>query len=374
MSFGSAEFINDVTELTLEQIQNNLRMEQRNFMMDLGVKENTTIDFTISQLLFSGEYIVGLQASRTYKELSQQSYEKAVVDIKKDVKTSYYLVLVLHENLKTVLTSGENLNSMIAEMEKMLAVGFVEDTDVDQLKLTLMNLENTISTLKRQLVLAEKLLKFQMGVDLRQHIQLTDNLDGFVATTDVNMFLQSTLVLDQNIDYQIMTTQEKLQNLNYKREKSTVLPTVAAFYRHQELADAPEFNFNPPNVVGINVEIPIFASGSRYSKIQQEKMELEKIRNSKLQVGDGLVLEYEQAISELTSAWEKYNNEKLNMELAKKIYDKTAVKYKEGMSSSMDLTQTQNQYLQNQSNYYNAILDVLNSRTKLETILSKSDN
>ena len=39
----------------------------------LGVKDNTTLDFTLSQLIFSGEYIVGLQAAKIFKQVSEKS-------------------------------------------------------------------------------------------------------------------------------------------------------------------------------------------------------------------------------------------------------------------------------------------------------------
>ncbi len=42
----------------------------------LGVPDNTTFDFTLSQLIFSGEYIVGLQATKVFKEISVNSLAK----------------------------------------------------------------------------------------------------------------------------------------------------------------------------------------------------------------------------------------------------------------------------------------------------------
>jgi len=43
-------------------------------------------------------------------------------------------------------------------------LGFVEDTDVSQFKLTVMNLENSLNTLDKQINVASRLLKFQMGM------------------------------------------------------------------------------------------------------------------------------------------------------------------------------------------------------------------
>lgn len=373
MDWQVTQFKNTVSDVNLQQIRDSIRMETFSVPMELGSKSTTTIDFTISQLIFSGEYIVGLQASKTYRQLSERSLIKIKYDVVENVTKTYYLVLTLRENLNTLKESLEIMEQTAFEMEKMYQAGFIEDTDVDQIKLTLTNLKNTLSSLNRQLEVSEMLFNFQIGTHLKQKVELADRLQTFLNQVNFEAIIQSQLQLDGNIDYQLMETQEKLQELNLKREQSTVLPTLSAFYRHQEQINAPDFNFSTPDVIGLSINIPVFASGSRYAKIQQQKMELEKIRNSKLLVADGLKLEYNQARSEMMTAYEKYQNEEESMGLAKKIYDKTVIKYKEGISSSMDLTQAQNQYLQSQSNYYNAILELLNSQVKLEKILKKNE-
>ncbi|MBL6964352.1 MAG: TolC family protein, partial [Bacteroidetes bacterium] len=55
---------------------------------------------------------------------------------------------------------------------------------------------------------------------------------------------------------------------------------------------------------------------------------------------------------------------------AKRIYDKTLIKYKEGMVSSMDLSQANSQYLNAQTNYFNALVEVLQAKNKLDNLLN----
>ena len=61
----------------------------------LTVKQNIVANISASQLIFSGEYIVGLQASRTFKNLSEQILTKSEYDVRQSVKISYFLVLIL---------------------------------------------------------------------------------------------------------------------------------------------------------------------------------------------------------------------------------------------------------------------------------------
>ena len=107
----------------------------------------------------------------------------------------------------------------------------------------------------------------------------------------------------------------------------------------------PEYDFAPKDLVELSLNFPLFTSGQRNVKVQQRKLELEKIVNSKANVASGLQLEYDNALNELTTAWETWLNNQKNIELTQRIYDKTLIKYKEGISSSLDLTNAQNQYL-----------------------------
>ncbi len=334
----------------------------------MGLKNNTTIDFTLSQLIFSGEYLVGLQASKTFSQVSEKNLIKTKLEIKSNVTETYYLVLVVKENKKILINSLDVLQKILNETEKMYKLGFVEDTDVSQFKLTVMNLENSLNTLDKQINVASRLLKFQMGMELDKKIELTENLEDILKKVNFKNYLEKKLVINENIDFQIMEKQEEIQKLEFKRQKSTILPTISAFINHQKKAKAPEMDMAPPTIMGINIEIPIFASGIRYTKISQAKMEFEKIENQKKTLKKALILENLQAKSDFQSSKDKYENEKLSMALAKKIYEKTSLKYKEGISSSLDLTQAQNQYLSAQSNYFNAIFELLKIKNKLDKI------
>ncbi|PLX01068.1 MAG: hypothetical protein C0594_14565, partial [Marinilabiliales bacterium] len=173
-----------------------------------------------------------------------------------------------------------------------------------------------------------------------------------------------------NLNIQLMETQVKISELSFKREKATVLPSLSAFYRHEEKLNAPDFNFSIPDMIGLSLNVPIFASGSRNSKIQQAKLELEKTRNSKELAVQGIILEYNEAVSGYRNALDNYYNQKENLGLSEKIYNNNLAKYKEGTVSSIDLTQAHNQFLTTQSNYFNAVMELFSAKNKIESILN----
>ena len=96
-------------------------------------------------------------------------------------------------------------------------------------------------------------------------------------------------------------------------------------------------------------------------------MELDKSQIAAKEVEQSLLYQTQIAQSNYETNHETYVNQKDNLALAKKIYDKTLLKYKEGIASSLELSQTQNQYLSVEGNYIKALLELLKSRSVLDT-------
>ncbi|MEI6060398.1 MAG: TolC family protein [Bacteroidota bacterium] len=334
----------------------------------LGVKNNTTLDITVSQLIFSGEYIVGLQATKVFYTMTDQNRQKTEIDLKESVANSYALALVLEQTLDILKKSLENTNKTLSDIQKMYKQGLVENTDADQIELVSLTLKNAVSSMSRQLDATYDLLKFQLGMPFANKVQLTDNLEGIANTVNLEPLIATQFNINNNLDYQILTTSETIGQLNLKREKSTYLPNLAAVYRHEEMLNAPAFNFNPKDVFQVSMNIPLVSSGSRNVKVQQRQLELQKITNTKDNVANGLQLQYINTRNELTTAYEKYLNDKRNIELTKRIYDKTLIKFNEGIATSREITDNLNQYLTAQSNMYNSILSLISAKNKLDKL------
>lgn len=337
----------------------------------LGVKSSATYSVSVSQLIFSGEYIVGLQAARTYKMLSQTSLVKNENDIKENIALSYYTILVLEKNSALLDTSVTNLQDIYNETKAIAEKGFLDEINADQIKVTLNSVRNTRDILKKQVEISRKLFKIQLGLDIENKVVLSDNLDDNLNLENCKSLLIQQFNLKENVDYKLLETQEKLMDLSVKRQKSTFLPSVAGFYLYQDKTEKADFDFTINHIVGLSVSVPIFSSGQKLSKVSQAKIELEKARNTKINVSESLLMGVDQAKYELETTISKYETQKENVELAYKIYTNTVKKYKEGMASSMDVSQAHSQYIESNSNYTSTILELLSAKIKLQNLLNQ---
>ncbi len=343
--------------------------------IELGLKNNTTFDFTLSQLIFSGSYIVGLQATKVYYGLTKQNAEKSKLDVIETVTNTYNMIQLAEESRKILEMNLENINKTLYEITEMNKQGFLEKTDVDQLELTGNTVRNAMNQIDSNLDMAYRLLKIQLGMEDASKIELSDPLESGEALTasSVQLFAES-FNIGQNIDYQLIQTSEKAAKLELDLAKASYLPTISGFYNHTEKLKAPAFDFAPKDLVGVNLSMPIFSSGQRSSIVSQKKMALEKAKNTRKFVSSSLAMQSTQYQNDLKLKLEKYQNQKKSKELSDDIYQRTLEKYKQGMASSMDLMTSQNQYLTNLTNYYQCIYDLQGSRSKLEKLFNINAN
>ena len=338
----------------------------------LGVKNNTVFNFTISQLIFSGEYIVGLQASKVVKQVTEKALVKIENQTEETVATTYYLVLVLDENARVLRESLKSTDQTYSDLVKMNQEGFNEETDVDQMKIGRSNILTLITSIDAQKELSMKLLKYQLGIGFDQPVLLTDSLPGIIAQGNIKYLSSPEFDVKNSIDYKMISDQEKVSSLLLKRQQAKQIPTISGFYRHQEQSNMPAFNFAVKDIIGVTLSLPIITSGLRNANIGMAKYDLMKTRLNKENIEQGLILEFETARSSYQTAFSNFTTNKESMLLSKKVYDKTVIKYKEGVSTSFELTQNQAQFLTAESNYYNSVLSLLNDQAKLDRILSTS--
>jgi len=339
--------------------------------IELGLKNNTTFDLTLSQLIFSGSYIVGLQATKVYYGLTKQTAEKTRLDVIETVTNTYTMIQLAEESKKILSQNLENIDKTLYEISEMNKQGFLEKTDVDQLEVTANTIRNAMNQIDSNLNMAYRLLKIQLGMDDTAKIEIIDSLEsGESLTTSSLSLISETFNIQQNVDYQLIQTSEKAAKLDLNLAKSAFLPTIAGFYNHTEKLKAPAFDFTPKDMLGLNLSLPIFSSGQRLSVVSQKRMALEKAKNTRMFVSSSLMIQAGQYQSDLKLKLERFQNQKKSAELSDDIYQRTLEKYKQGMASSMDLMTSQNQYLSNLTNYYQTIYDVLGAKSKLEKMFN----
>lgn len=345
--------------------------------IQFGTKYNASLSGSVNQLLFSGNYIVGLQASKAFLQQSKKQFRKSKIDVIKTVSEAYFMVLATEEGIAVIDSTLNITRKLAAETRIIFENGFTEETDVDQLELLISDLEVSRVDALSQLDIAKAYLKLYLGLTNDATLALEESLEELVAETTSQTMLASNFEVHKNIDFQILKNQQDLALLQVKLEKSNYLPTLSAFVSYQTQAQRNNWNFfnaqekwYGSSVFGVNMNIPIFSSGQRASKVKQAQFDLEKTRVAEQQLKSSLEIQFETTLTDYENALLNYGNTRKNKEIAEKIFRRTGIKYREGVATSLDLLNTHNQFLNAQSQYINAALQVLNMGVSLESLLA----
>lgn len=340
--------------------------------------ENLTASASIQQLVFNGTWLVGLEASKSYELLQNLNIQKTEVEVKDQVAQAYYLALVARENVEVLKESRETLSKTLGETEALYENGFMEKQDVDQLMLSVNDLDIQISYAKQQQKNVLDLLKMQIGFPLSNDLVLTDNVDSILSADDNGSMLSASFNSQNSIDYQFTNQGLAMQKLNVKAKKAAYLPTLASFMTFQTQAMRDEFNFfdtSRPffygNFWGLQLNVPILSGGQRRHAVSKAEVEVKRYTDMLSFTQQATELEYRAAKTEFDNALEVYQSSQRSLQLATDVYQTADIKYKEGVASSFDLTQRNGQVIQAKGAYIQATLKLLQAKTRLSKALNQ---
>jgi outer membrane protein len=362
-------------------ISNNLAIMTR--IIDFGgvptpIKFGTQYDASYgasaSALIFNAPWFVGIQSAKLASTLASQGLMLTKIETEGSVINAYYLILTLQETIKVIDQNLANLSSVLISTEAMYSVGMAEATDVDQMRSNVSMLKNTRSSMERNMELNYNMLRFLLGVERGTVITLTDNLDNIMAGVNVDALIAEEFNLESNINYQLTDSQVKMSELSLKGAKATTLPTLATsiYYNRNGMGEQlGELEYFPYSAVGLQLQVPIFGSGSRYTKIKKAQINYEKALNDKSMVSDQLLLQEKQLKFNLLNAYEQFRTQKDNVEIAGRVLASFQNKYNVGIASSLELTQANDNYLSAQSNYLNSIVSLLQTKVSFDKLMNK---
>jgi len=373
---GSIQYQNFIDRPTSILPGDFFGMPGQNVAVQFGVPQTLTAGINASQLLFDGSWLIGLQASKAYAALQNKNIVKSEIEVKRATEEAYHLAVIAQESISLLTASRDLLKSTLEHTQALKKEGFVEAQDVEQLSLSLNELEARIRNAETQAKIAKNLLKITIGMNIDEEITLADNsktiLDSFNA-----QLVQSPFNADNLIDNQIIKEGLALQKLSVKNQQARLLPNMAAFYSVQRQAQRQEFNFfdgsqpwYPTQIWGLSMNVPILSGGAKMKSIQKAGVEVKRMEETLAFSTNAAKLEYQVGMAEYTNATQNVDLAMQSYNLASSILNKTQIKFDQGTSSSFELSRQTSQLLQAQVTLIQARLSLMNAQTRLSKSLN----
>ena len=339
--------------------------------LKFGVTYQSNLTFTASQILFDPNYIVGLQARKTYKQLYDRSYTRSKIEVNVNVTKAYYQVLVSVEQLRLLQADIDQLKKQVDETTAQNKQGVAELIDVERIKVQYNSLvlkrENTF----RLLDLNYQLLKFQMGMPIEKTLALKDKLENIQLDASAVDAANDTTAYKNRIEYGLLETQEKLNEYDLKSKKGQFLPKLtanasyAATYQNNGFGDLYGTNF-PSGYVGLTLNIPIFTGFQHLNQYRQSQITVFKSQNNLVAAKNAFNLQVSQARITYINGLQTLNDQKKNRELAAEVLRVAKIKYDQGVGSSLEVIQAQTALQDADNTYIQGLYDALVSKVDLD--------
>lgn len=124
-------------------------------------------------------------------------------------------------------------------------------------------------------------------------------------------------------------------------------------------------------MIGANLSIPIFTFGKTTAAVKDAKLAYEKQLNTMADTELYLSLQHKQLLFNLSSNLEKFEDQQKSVTVAQRVFDNISRKFEQGVASSLEVTNANTSLVNAQSNYVQAMLEVLEARLELEKLLNK---
>ena len=344
--------------------------------LKFGTKWNATGSISASQLIFDPTYLVGVKATKTLRELSNKNVNRTELETAVTVSKAYYNLMLLQERKKAIDANLTRIKKLFDDTKILYTNGFVEKLDLDRVTVAYNNMRSEIEKFDRLVSLANRVLKFQIGMEQSSTLEAIETIDAN-SLKNMSVSLEKYDV-SQRIEYSILETQKKLQQYNVKRYKVGYYPSLVAYGDLSTSAQRNKFDifdsdkgWYATGLIGATLSLPLFDGFQKHNKIKQEKLNLRKLENEIDRFKEVMTIEVSNSRDALINSISDLNIQEQNLALSNDIYNTSKLKYDQGVGSNLEVLDAETSLKDSQANYFNALYEVVISKIDLDKATGK---
>jgi len=328
-----------------------------------------------SQLIFDGSVWVAVKARNAVMELARQNAEVTNENIRYSVFKAYHALTIAYRQYDIIKSSLGYARKLENDLIITQQNGLAEKIEVERTDVQVNNLASDSIRIGNLLSVSEQVLKYQMGMDINTPIVLTDtNVE--VRKQEINSLLDRQSDYTRVPEYNLMQTALLTNQYNVKRYKLAAIPSLSAFgnlgynyadYSLTQTLNPGNYLFN--SLIGLQLNVPIFNGLQRINQLREAKLNVEKSQNNIENIKLTIDFQTAQSRTTLRNSILQVQSQHRNLDLANDVLDLAQKKYKAGVGSNQEVSQAQTDQLRAQTNYFSALMDVINAEADLKKAL-----
>ena len=349
-----------------------------------GLQYNGSAGLSLSQLVVDGNLFLGLKASRIYADLTAINVDRTAYETAYEVTKAYYTALLANKSLDLMDINLSRIKEVWNNTKTLFETGLVEKIDADRMELAYSNLLAEKQKMIRLAELSLDMLKFQMGLDVNTEIVLTDIITEDMKLPSLEEYSNPGNYHTGRHEWRILSTQQKLYEINARRIRLSQIPTIAVFGNFNlqgasnkftemwEMGikwnpdfDLPKNAWYPNATVGLSITMPVFNGFRGQAQAQAQDLEAQKVMVQKEQFQQAVTMEVKNAQSGVFNAYDQLQIYKRNYDLALEIHRVTSIKYTEGVGSNLEVIEAESSLREARTHYLTALYEYIIAKTDL---------
>lgn len=337
-----------------------------------GTYNTSTVGFALSQNLFTRDVLLAAKTKGDVRTNIHQTTISNKIDVTVNVSKAFYDVLLTKKQIDVLNDDIVRLERNYKDAFNQYRGGLVDKTDYKRATISLNNSKAELKTNQEALKAKYAALKQLMGYTSPDSLHLV--YDSAQMESEVAIDTLTPMDYSKRIEYQQLMTQKHLQQANLKYQKWAYIPTVTAGagynlnYLNNRFGPLYKDNF-PNSYAGLQVAFPIFQGTKRQQNIRIAELQITRIDWDIVDLQTAISTQYADALATYKSNLNNYHILRENLDLARDVFNTIELQYRSGVKAYLELITAETDLKTAQSNYSNALYEVLSSKLDVQKAL-----
>jgi outer membrane protein TolC len=305
----------------------------------VGPFSYSSVDASISQTLFSYEFIQRFRAARTAEQAAQLSYQDILDVVTLTVGNAYLRIIEADSRIKAQEAQVQNARALYDRAVDQVQAGTAPRIDATRTEVQLHTEEYNLSIARNNFQVAKLALGRAIGLPLGQQFELADTFPySDITPLGVDDALQ--VAFKSRSDFRAALDSQKSAAQTLSAAKGERYPTVAVNGDYGDIGPTlrhshGDFTFQA------GVRVPLFTGGRIKGDITQAEAELRQRKAEAENVRGQIDYDVRTAFLNLNAAKEQVTVAKQNVELANENLARSKDRFSSGVTDSVEVVQAE---------------------------------
>jgi outer membrane protein TolC len=305
----------------------------------VGPFSYSSVDASVSQTLFSFEFIQRFRSARTAEQAAQLSYQDIMDVVTLSVGNAYLRIIEADSRIKAQEAQVQNARALYDRAVDQAQAGTAPRIDATRTEVQLHTEEYNLSTARNNFAVAKLALGRAIGLPLGQEFELTDTLPySDITPLSVDDALQ--IAFKSRSDFRSALDSQRAAAQTLSATKGERYPVVAVNGDYGDIG--PTFGHSHGDFTfQAGVRVPLFTGGRVKGDITQAEAGLRQRKAEAENIRGQIDEDVRTALLNLNAAKEQVEVAKQNVELANESLARSKDRFTSGVTDSVEVVQAE---------------------------------